>query len=206
MEKPPWWVEGIRKQISIKKCYGISGGKRNKKKKQLQDPLWHNRFPDEVQNDCTPNRTPEEWHTEKNQLPPNYVNEPWSLWFSFESGAQATDIRRRGAAIRSLAEQHAHECYDLLNTYFALDTVLMRIHLSFMPHSNSTEQMLFVLTIPPQRTLGGVPLSGAHWPWPRPLLSEVEWLWPDGTQAAWSPIVQLSTILPLDKTNQESGI
>lgn len=128
------------------------------------------------------------------------------LWFSFESGSQAADIRQRGVALRSLAEQHAHECYDLLHTYYALDPVLMRTHFSFIPHSNSMEQMLFVLTISQQRTLGSVPLSGAHWPWPRPFLSEVECLWPDGSQAAWLPIFQLNTILPLDKTNQESGI
>lgn len=82
IEKPPWWVEGIRKQISIKKCYGISGGKRKeikRKEKAPASPLWHNRFPDEGQNDYIPNRTPEEWHTEKNELPPYYVNELWSL-------------------------------------------------------------------------------------------------------------------------------
>lgn len=35
-------------------------------------------------------------------------------------------------------EQKAHKCCDWLHTYYAPDTVLLLVHISFIPHNNST--------------------------------------------------------------------
>lgn len=75
-----WWQKEKRRERREEK----------KKEKEKQDSLWHNRFPDEVQNDYTPNRTSEGRHRKKNQLPLNYISES-----SFESGLQTADLGQR---------------------------------------------------------------------------------------------------------------